>query len=112
MKYLVVILIGVLVGYFVCAVTRQDFGDKSKKRMTDYLYATWPVCVVGAEQIINREIEKDVNYWNEIAANVRAAEITKTSDTDNYVLTLRDIEGRKASLWLNSDGKLRSITAY
>ena len=55
---------------------------------------------------------KDYEKFITIAKDVDLCWVTKTIDTDQYVITLIDSKGNRCSLWLTDEGKVRSITSY
>lgn len=65
-----------------------------------------------AIQECRKNVKKSVLQWRGVASDVVSVSISKTEDTDQYVVRLTDSEGREASLWLNKDGTVNSISSY
>lgn len=55
--------------------------------------------------------KKDFLKYLEITKDIDRCIVIKTIDTDDYVITLIDSDGRKCSLWLRGD-RVRTITPY
>ena len=53
-----------------------------------------------------------VDQWREVALDVVMARFSRTLDGKGSVITLTASDGREASLWLNHDGTVRSISPY
>ena len=61
---------------------------------------------------IKANAAKAVTIWRTVASDPRKAEVSKTMDTGDYVITLYDTNGYSASLWLRKDGSIKSISGY
>lgn len=56
--------------------------------------------------------EKKYNAERPAIGEIVKARVTRTVDSNEQVISLESVDGRKVSLWLRYDGTVRSITNY
>jgi hypothetical protein len=61
---------------------------------------------------IKERTKEVVSHYAQVALNVRYVQVSRTMDTNDYVIKLISADGKEASLWLDSDGFVRSISEY
>lgn len=67
------------------------------------------------EQMINERLKNFAKHYNrfiEIAKDIDKCKVVKTTDPNNYVITLIDSSGRETSLWITDGGRVKTITPY
>ena len=64
------------------------------------------------KKVLRENIQKDIDHWLMVSSSVKSVNISKTLDTDTYVLEFMDIDGNQVSLWLDGENRVRSITPY
>lgn len=62
-----------------------------------------------AHDEVRMNMVKCLNAWRKIANDPRKVWVSKTSDTQSYVITIRTADGSGVSLWLDSDGNIESM---
>lgn len=59
-----------------------------------------------------KNMKKNVLRLVEITKDIEWCDVGKTGDTQEWVITLARSDGKCVSLWLQRDGKVRTITPY
>ena len=52
------------------------------------------------------------NHYIDVASNVRKVSVSKTIGTEAYVIKFTSANGKMASLWLDENGTINSISEY
>lgn len=124
MKILVGIAIGIVVTFaainFHIVPHKTSFvqivSEEIPKPLEDRMFKRW-IGQVGAwlpnEQWAQDEVRKNtrdhIAGYLKVVSNIDAVFISKTQDTGNGMITLRDGNGFEATLWLDADGKVNSV---
>jgi hypothetical protein len=91
-------------------VKKDPFNEYLLKMHVAFTYETGhPVSIENPELIENNK--KITEHYYKVSKNIRSAEVNKT-DTEEWVITLIDVDGDRASLWLTKHDKLRTISPY
>lgn len=96
--------------------------------LAEYLYNQWAIDYPGIREVeadydgnyvilwhnseLRKRAKEITNHFISVASNVRRVNISKTLDTRTYVIGFIDGKGKEASLWLNENGKVESISEY
>lgn len=66
----------------------------------------------GAKEAVMANAKRAVEQWESVSRDVLHVSVSRTQDTNTYVITLVSSGGKSASLWLREDGTIRSISPY
>jgi hypothetical protein len=78
------------------------------KKLVDRLCNRWGWC--DPEQV-RKGFKRDVRRFMGIIGDMDKVTVSKTSDTDDYVISIKDSRGRCTSIWMRGD-YVRSVSPY
>ena len=64
------------------------------------------------ESTVRANVSRDLSKLQEVMNDPRKVQVSKTLDTDCYVVAIIDSKGSRCSLWLDKSGDIGSVSPY
>jgi len=100
---------------FVTKSTFTDMDNLEKRLYKNHMYdaSQYFPNFSGNENRIRKNISKNVDTFFDVLSDVRWVHISKTVDTKTYVIEFTSADSMtQASLWLDSNNEVNSISPY
>ena len=90
-----------------------EWSNDDDKSLGEYLSEKWVGEHSGSiPDKIQERCDEIVNHYIDVVSNVRKASVSKTIDTETYVIKFTSADGEVASLWLDENGEINSVSEY
>ena len=91
----------------------DEWSNSDDSSLGEHLAEKWMKKRSGStSDKIQERCNEIASHYIDVVSNIRKVSISKTIDTETYVIKFTSADGKIASLWLDEDGGINSISEY